>query len=82
MILFVVSWSVYEMIPLSARNLLVYFQERAQNRDTNFANIVARAQELERAQAEAKETPRTFQNLQAAIGTNLIASYFPHIRSE
>ncbi|MBI3881518.1 MAG: protein translocase subunit SecD [Verrucomicrobia bacterium] len=69
----VVVWSIYEMSPPTARNLVGEFEHRAAGvLDTNFTAIVGRAHALE------QQLPgNSYSNLVAAIGTNPIAGYFP-----
>jgi SecD/SecF fusion protein len=74
LILFVIGWAIYELIPPTSRNLLQEFQRRAVRPDATFSNILARAQELQQAMPD-----RTFGNLREAIGTNEITQYFPFI---
>jgi len=72
LILFVIVWSLGNIWPPTARNLVEEFDGRASNLDTNFPAILNRARELE------KDFPgRSFSNLLAAIGTNSIRRYFP-----
>ncbi|MBN8249098.1 MAG: protein translocase subunit SecD, partial [Verrucomicrobia bacterium] len=69
---FVVAWSLTEILPPKAGNLVSKFDELASNVDPRFTNIVARAQELSAAAPD-----RAYQNLLLAIGTNDIRVYFP-----
>lgn len=69
---FVVAWSLTEILPPKAGNLVSKFDELASNVDPRFTNIVARAQELSAASPD-----RAYQNLLLAIGTNDIRVYFP-----
>ncbi|MBX3734892.1 MAG: protein translocase subunit SecD [Verrucomicrobiae bacterium] len=71
-VVFVVIWSLSEILPPGPRNLIVKFDEMASNVDPRFTNIVARAFELEAAAPD-----RAYQNLLLAIGTNDIRPYFP-----
>ncbi len=71
-IILVVLWSLYEVYPPNARNLVEVFRERAVNRDAEFSKIVERAAALDKAQPQ-----RAFGDLVEAIGTNDIAQYFP-----
>ncbi len=72
LILFVIIWSLGNIWPPSAKNLVDQFDDRASNTDTNFVAILNRARELE------KSNPgRSYSNLLAAIGTNKIYRYFP-----
>ena len=72
-----VCWSFYEMYPPTSRSLVQEFETRAVNRDTNFTGIVQRLQPLQQARPE-----REFANLQEAIGTNGIQTYFPFFNAK
>ncbi|MBI4664499.1 MAG: protein translocase subunit SecD [Verrucomicrobia bacterium] len=72
---FVVLWSVWELYPPQARDLLEFFESQASNRDANYTNIVARARELQQA-----NPLRTFSNLMEAVGTNDLTRFFPTIK--
>jgi len=67
----ILVWSIYEIYPPTARDLVQVFRERAVNRDTNFVAIVDRAQALQKIRPD-----RTYADLQEAIGTNDITRYF------
>lgn len=70
---FVVFWSVTEIWPPKAANLVTKFDELAINVDTNtYKGILDRARAL-----EAQFPNRSYSNLVAAIGTNDIRRYFP-----
>jgi SecD/SecF fusion protein len=71
-VVIVVLWSLYEVYPPKARDLVQFFQERGRNTDTNFVSIVRQAREMQKKRPE-----RAFANLQDAIGTNNITHYFP-----
>jgi SecD/SecF fusion protein len=68
----VVLWSLYELYPPEARNLVVYFREKAVNRDPAFSTIYSNAVALEKAAPE-----KSYEDLVQAIGTNDITRYFP-----
>jgi SecD/SecF fusion protein len=68
----VILWSLYELYPPQGRDLLLYFREKAVNRDPAFTTIFQKAQALQKA---APEKP--YDNLVEAIGTNDIIHYFP-----
>jgi SecD/SecF fusion protein len=70
-VLFIIGWSFYQMYPPRPRDLIQQFAARAENRDTTFSNILARADAL-----QAAGTNSEFANLRAAIGTNDIQQYF------
>jgi SecD/SecF fusion protein len=76
-VVLIVCWSFYEMYPPTSRSLVQEFETRAVNRDTNFTGIVQRLQPLQQARPE-----REFANLQEAIGTNGIQSYFPFFNAK
>src|SRR5260370_18379461 len=67
----ILVWSIYEMYPPTARDLVQVFRERAVNRDTNFVAIVERAQAQEKIRPE-----RPYADLLEAIGTTDISRYF------
>lgn len=73
-VLLVVAWSIYQIIPPTSRDIINHFKQKAfpAARDAAFTNIV------ERAEALRTENPdRGFANLKEAVGTNDIARYFP-----
>ncbi|MCX6915488.1 MAG: hypothetical protein NT167_20990, partial [Verrucomicrobia bacterium] len=72
LVVLVVLWSLYELYPPQGRDLLVYFREKAVNKNTNFTAIVLNAQALQKAMPE-----KAYDNLAEAIGTNDITHYFP-----
>lgn len=72
--LFALAWSVWELYPPTSRDLLEEFQARASQTDTNFAQIVASARQL-----NEKLPDNEYANLLSAIGTNSIQKYFPSI---
>jgi SecD/SecF fusion protein len=71
-VVLIVCWSFFEMYPPTSRDLVQEFSTRAVNRDANFTNILERLQPLMQAR-----TNNEFANLQEAIGTNGLKSYFP-----
>src|SRR5437867_899601 len=78
LVVLVLIWSVYEIYPPKARDLLKVFRERAvNNRDTNFTAIVQKAQELQRAMPD-----KPYDNLKEAVGTNDITRYFPFFEAK
>jgi SecD/SecF fusion protein len=77
LVVLIVVWSLYELYPPKSRNLIQYFSERARARDDTFTQILARAQELEKARPD-----RAFADLQDAIGTNDIRGYFPFFETK
>jgi SecD/SecF fusion protein len=72
LIVFVVVWSIVAMTPITNRDLLKDFQEKARSKDETYSNIVARAQALQQ-----QMPARSYGNLKEAIGTNDITKYFP-----
>ena len=73
----IVCWSFFEMYPPTSRDLVKEFESRAVNRDATLADIVARVAPLQKARPD-----REFADLQEAIGTNDIQSYFPFINAK
>jgi len=73
-VLVVLFWSLYEMYPPTGRDLVQQFTKdaRVAPNDTTFSNIVFQARALQQANPD-----RAFSNLEFAIGTNDIISYFP-----
>jgi SecD/SecF fusion protein len=76
-VVLIVCWSFYEMYPPTSRDLVQEFSSHAVNRDATFTNILQRLQPLQQARPE-----REFANLQEAIGTNGIQSYFPFFNAK
>ena len=72
LIVFVLVWSIVAMTPITNRDLLKDFQEKARSKDEAYSNIVARAQALQQ-----QMPARSYGNLKEAIGTNDITKYFP-----
>jgi SecD/SecF fusion protein len=68
----VVLWSLYELYPPKGRDLVLYFREKAVNRDPAFSAIFTNALALQKAMPE-----KSYDNLAEAIGTNDITRYFP-----
>src|SRR5258708_37864009 len=75
-VLCIVCWSIYEVYPPNARNLVAEFSSRGLNQDAAFKQIVAQAADMDKA-----GTNSTFAVLQEAIGTNDIQKYFPGINA-
>ncbi len=71
-VVFVIAWSLTEILPPKAGNLITKFDELASTSDPRFTNIVSQALELEKTAPD-----RNYQNLLQAIGTNDIRAYFP-----
>jgi SecD/SecF fusion protein len=72
LVVLVVLWSLYELYPPKGRDLVLYFREKAVNRDPAFSAILTNAQALQKAMPE-----KPYENLAEAIGTNDITRYFP-----
>ena len=72
LVVLVVLWSLYELYPPTPRDLVMYFREKAVNRDPEFSAIFQKAQALQKAMPE-----KAYDNLVEAIGTNDIIRYFP-----
>jgi SecD/SecF fusion protein len=72
LVVLVILWSLYELYPPEGRNLVLFFREKAVDRDTSFSAIYKQAQDLQKAMPE-----RPYDNLAQAIGTNDITRYFP-----
>ena len=68
----VVLWSLFELYPPKARDLVLVFREKAVSRDTNFTAIVQKAVALGKVAPD-----KAYENLKEAIGTNDITRYFP-----
>jgi SecD/SecF fusion protein len=63
---------LYELYPPQGRDLVVFFREKAINRDPTFTALYQKAQALQKAVPE-----KPYDNLAEAIGTNDITRYFP-----
>ena len=72
LVVLVVLWSLYELYPPEGRNLVVFFREKAVDRDAAFTTIYKKAQDLQKSMPE-----RPYDNLAEAVGTNDITRYFP-----
>ncbi|HYG35550.1 MAG TPA: hypothetical protein VEC99_12235, partial [Clostridia bacterium] len=73
LVILVVLWSLYELYPPKARDLIQHFRERAVSRgDVTFSNIVYQAQSLQKAMPQ-----KPYDNLLQAVGTNDLTRYFP-----
>ena len=72
LVVLVILWSLYELYPPKGRDLLLYFREKAVNRDPAFSAFFQKAQALQKAMPE-----KPYDNLAEAIGTNDITRYFP-----
>jgi SecD/SecF fusion protein len=74
LVIAIVVWSLCEIYPPTSRSLVKEFASRAENTDAAFTNILTRLAPLEAARPDL-----AFNNLQEAIGTNNIESYFPFV---
>src|SRR5208283_1480205 len=72
LVVLVILWSLYELYPPEGRDLLVFFREKAVNRDPAFTAILTNAVALQKTMPE-----KPYDNLVEAIGTNDITRYFP-----
>ena len=72
LVVLVILWSLYELYPPEGRDLLLFFREKAVNRDPAFTTFFQKAQALQKAMPE-----KPYDNLVEAIGTNDITHYFP-----
>src|SRR5436190_19070039 len=71
-IVIVVLWTVYEMYPPTARDLIDQFENSAQNRDDQtFRHIVEQARTASQGKLDLE-----YNSLQTAIGTNDIRRFF------
>lgn len=77
LIIFVMIWSAFSLMPPTGRDLLQDFQSKARARDAAFTNILEKAAALQKENAN-----RTYANLKDAVGTNEITKYFPHINAK
>src|SRR5450755_565451 len=77
LIVLVLVWSYAEFTPMTNRDLVLKFRERAIKRDETFNKIFAQAQELQK-----KHPDRAYANLLEAIGTNDIVAYFPFFEGQ
>ena len=68
----VILWSLFELYPPKARDLVLVFREKAVGRDTNFTAIVQKAVALGKVAPD-----KAYENLKEAVGTNDITRYFP-----
>jgi SecD/SecF fusion protein len=73
---FVIVWSLTEIYPPTARNLVDQFDQSASNVDPAFTSIVSKARQLE-TNNPTRFVTRTYSNLVAAIGVTDIRKYFP-----
>src|SRR5258708_739429 len=72
LIVFVVIWAIFEIIPPTSRPLFQEFQGQARRPDETFTAMLNKAKQLD------EQAPnRTYANLKEAIGTNELAKYFP-----
>ncbi len=74
LVVFIVAWSIWELYPLTSRNIVDVFQERAAAKDATFNSIVQNAQELGKKNPEGG-----YANLLQATGTNDLRPYFKDV---
>jgi SecD/SecF fusion protein len=72
----IILWSLYEVYPPTARDLVQQFSSRAKKPDATFTNI------LKQAAALQKGGTNEFMALQLAAGTNDLKKYFPFIGAQ
>ena len=77
LVVFIICWSLYQVYPPTPRDLVQQFSSRAVKRDAAFTDILQRLEPLQKARPD-----REFANLQEAIGTNDIQSYFPFVSAK
>jgi SecD/SecF fusion protein len=75
-VVFVLVWSITEMLPPTARNLIDQFDQSAVSPDATFNAIVTKARQSE-SNNPTGFVPLTYSNLVNAIGTTDIRKYFP-----
>ena len=73
LIIFAVSFALYEMYPPRGRDLVQVFQEKSGKPDATYSNILAEVKRLQIA-----NPGRAYGNLRAAVGTNDISRYFDY----
>jgi SecD/SecF fusion protein len=76
-VILVLIWSVYQLYPPKAKDLVKHFADRAVNRDTNFTAILQKARELEGGNRD-----KGYDSLKQAIGTSDVTRYFPFFQAE
>ncbi len=72
LVITIILWSVYQVLPPTSRDLIGEFASRSQKHDTNFTAIVTTAQAYQKA-----GTNNEFVALTLAAGTNDLLQYFP-----
>ena len=77
LVICIIVWAVFEVIPPTARDLVQEFSRRAENKDATFTNILARVELLQKAGTNAE-----FACLQAAAATNDLQPYFPFLSAK
>ena len=77
LVVFIICWSLYQVYPPTPGDLAQQFSSRAVKRDAAFADILQRLEPLQKARPD-----REFANLQEAIGTNDIRTYFPFVNAK
>ena len=77
LVLCIIAWSLFEVYPPTARDLVQEFSSRAEAPDATLKGIVDQALALQKA-----GTNNEFAALQYAIGTNDIQKYFPFIGAQ
>ena len=73
LVIAIILWSLYEVMPPTSRDLVGEFSRRAQNQDAAFKGILAQTADLRKAGTNE------FAALQLAAGTNDLQKYFKNI---
>jgi SecD/SecF fusion protein len=74
LVIAIVLWALFETYPLTSRDLVEQFTDRATAKDAAFQGIVTRVNAL-----EAQKPGLEFEHLLQAIGTNDITPYFTFV---
>src|SRR5436190_10523478 len=79
LVVLVILWSLYEIIPPTGKDLVAFFRDNVdrRQRDATFTTIMNKAQDLQKVAPE-----RGYDNLVEAIGTNDITHYFPNYNAK
>ncbi|MGA3285022.1 MAG: protein translocase subunit SecD [Verrucomicrobiota bacterium] len=77
LVICIILWALYEVYPPTSRDLVQEFSRRAENKDAEFTNILARVGLLQKA-----GTNTEFACLQAAAVTNNLQPYFPFVSAK
>jgi SecD/SecF fusion protein len=77
LVICIILWAIFEVIPPTSRDLVREFARRAENKDAAFTNILARVELLQKA-----GTNTEFACLQAAAATNDLQPYFRFVSAK